>query len=157
MNEIEIIKSLITSKSDHFIFVEYKFYKKWKWLIKLSVFFNKNYISCEIFRKKYKVNKNIVIIGLKWGGRNVKRRTTGLAKESLDEKKNARCIYCNGKLNIQNATMDHIVPISKGGNNTQVNLITCCFVCNNERGDIEFTKYLRLKNEKYRNVKEIFI
>jgi hypothetical protein len=56
MNEIEIIKSLITSKSDHFIFVEYKFYKKWKWLIKLSVFFNKNYISCEIFRKKYKVN-----------------------------------------------------------------------------------------------------
>ena len=95
MNEIEIIKSLITSKNDHFIFVEYSFYKKWKWLIKLSVLFNKNYISCEIFKKKHKVLKNIVIIGLKWGGRNVKRRTTGLAKESLDEKKNARCIYCN--------------------------------------------------------------
>ena len=94
---------------------------------------------------------------MKWGGKNVKRRTTGLAKESLDEKKNARCIYCNRKLNIQNATMDHIVPISKGGNNCQVNLITCCFVCNNERGDMEFTKYLKLKNEKYRNVKEIFI
>jgi hypothetical protein len=157
MNEIEIIKSLITSKHDHFIFVEYNFYKKWKWLIKLSVLFNKNYISCEIFRRKYKIYKNIVIIGLKWGGKNVKRRTTGLAKEFLDEKKNARCIYCNRKLNIQNATMDHIVPISKGGNNCQVNLITCCFVCNNERGDIEFTKYLKLKNEKYRNVKEIFI
>lgn len=157
MNEIEIIKSLLTSKNEHFIFVEYKFYKKWWWLIKLSVLFNKNYISCEIFRKKYKLYKNIVVVGLKWNGKNVKRRTTGLAKEFLEEAKNPRCIYCYQKLNEINATTDHIIPISKGGNNCQVNLITCCTRCNNERGNVEFYKYLKLKNQKYKNQKNIFI
>ena len=157
MNDIEQLISLFKSKHEHFIFVEYSFYKKWKYLIKLIVSLNKNYIYCEIFRRRYKIYSNIVIIGLKWGGKNVKRRTSGFAKEFLQDAKNPKCIYCNCKLNSTNATTDHIIPISKGGNNTQVNLLICCVDCNSERGDKEFTKYLILKNPKYRNKNPIFI
>jgi len=150
------LSHLYHSKNEHFLFVDYNFYKKWKPLIKFIVFLNKDYISCLIFRKNYKLYKDIVIVGLKWNGRNVKRRTTGFAKDFLEETKNPRCIYCNKKLNETNATIDHIVPISKGGNNCQVNLVVVCIKCNNERGNMEFYKYLKLKNQTYKNQKNIF-
>ena len=104
--------------------------------------FNKNYISCEIFRKKYKIMENFVVIGLRDNGKNVKRRTSGFAKEHL--KKTSKCIYCGSPLNIENATTDHIVPISEKGNNCQVNLIVCCKKCNGERGNLPFMKYLKI-------------
>jgi 5-methylcytosine-specific restriction endonuclease McrA len=152
MNEIKQLISLFKSEHEHFLFVDYDFYKKWKYLIKLLISLNKNYKSCEIYRRKYKIYKNIVVIGLKWSGKKVKRRTTGFAKEFLEETKNPKCIYCNCRLNQTNATTDHIIPISKGGNNTQVNLVIVCIKCNGERGNIDFYKYLQMKNPKYKSL-----
>lgn len=133
------------------------FYSKWKWLIKIVMFLNQNYVSCEIFRRKYKIHRNFVVVGLKWSGKNVKRRTSGYAKEFVASHKNSKCLYCETKLTKENATTDHIVTISKGGNNCQVNLIVCCSACNNERGDMDFKKYLQSKNAKYSNLKRIII
>jgi len=157
MSALKQLLLLLTSKHEHFLFVDYEFYKKWNLIVKLLVRFNRHYKSCLIFRKKYKIHKDIVIVGLKWSGKNVKRRTTGFAKDFLDETKNARCIYCNCNLTPTNATTDHIVPISKGGNNTQVNFIVSCLKCNSERGDMDFYKYLKIKNKKFANIKRIFI
>jgi 5-methylcytosine-specific restriction endonuclease McrA len=157
MSDFKQLINILISKNEHFLFVDFAFYKKWKYLIRLLTLINKNYKSCEIFRKKYKIYDNIVVIGLKWSGKKVKRRTTGFAKEYLEETKNPRCIYCECKLNVTNATTDHIIPISKGGNNTQVNFIVSCLKCNSERGDTEFNKYLRVKNKKYLKSKSIFI
>lgn len=157
MIQIKELAKQLRTKHDHFIFVNWVFYKKWKYLIKFLIFINPNYLNCTIFRKQHKMHKKIVVVGLKWNGKNVKRRTSGLAKEFLSEVKNPRCIFCEKKLNTINATTDHIIPISKGGNNSQVNLITCCLDCNSERGNIEFYKYLKLKNKKYSKLKTIFI
>ena len=157
MKDIKILIGLYKSKGEHFLSVDFDFYRKWKWIIKLILFFNKEYISCEIFRNKWKFNRRFVVVGLKWGGKNVKRRTTGFAKEFLQLSKNPKCIYCECPLTIENATSDHIIPISKGGNNCQVNLIICCSECNNERGDIEFNKYLSIKNPKYKDIRTTFI
>lgn len=157
MSVINKLNSIYRNKNEHFIFVDFDFYKKWKYLIKLLVILNRNYIPCTIFRKKYKFLENIVVIGLKWNGKNVKRRTSGFAKEFILENKNLRCIYCNTKLNDNNVTTDHIIPISRGGNNCKLNLTVCCIKCNNERGDMEFYKYLRLKKTKLKNEKIIFI
>lgn len=101
--------------------------------------------------------ENFVVVGLKYSGKNVRRRTTGFAKEFLLYNKQPRCIYCNVSLRQDNATADHIVPISKGGNNTQINLVVCCKDCNNERGNTEFNEYLTLKNKRFRNIKTPFI
>jgi 5-methylcytosine-specific restriction endonuclease McrA len=157
MNIIEVIKFIRKSKDHHFISVDKEIWDKWGWLIRIAVWTNKNYVPCIIYRKKYKFLENIVVVGLKWNGKNVKRRTSGFAKEFLKENKNAKCIYCEKKLSPETATTDHIIPISEGGNNTQVNLMVCCFDCNNERGNMKFTDYLKKKNFKFKSVKRPFI
>ncbi len=157
MNIIEVVKQINKSKDQHFISVPKEFWDKWFWIIYPTVLLNKNYKSCIIYRKKYKFLTNIVVIGLKWSGQNVKRRTAGFAKDFLKTNRNAKCIYCESPLNRGNATTDHIIPISEGGTNAQVNLMVCCFNCNNERGSMKFVDYLRIKNLKYRNKKRPFV
>jgi 5-methylcytosine-specific restriction endonuclease McrA len=157
IGDIKILFSLYKQKHLHFIHVDFKFYKRWKWVIRLIMMFNPNYKGCEIFRKKYKIHTNFVVIGLKWNGKNVKRRTSGFAKDFVANNNNPECIYCECNLSNDNCTSDHIVPISNNGNNCQVNLIVCCKDCNNERGNMEFTKYLKIKNKKYKKDKYIFI
>lgn len=157
MNIFKVIKFLLTSKDQHFISVDKSLWDRWSLLIRAAVFLNKNYVPCIIYRKKYKVLENIVVVGLKWNGKNVKRRTSGFAKEFIRENPDAKCIYCETHLNESNATTDHIIPICEGGNNTQVNLMVSCFDCNNERGNMKFIDYLRLKNPKYRGQKRPFV
>jgi 5-methylcytosine-specific restriction endonuclease McrA len=150
MRIIKIIKFLAKSEHQHFISVDIKTYKRWKPIIKLAVRFNKNYKACEIHRKRFKNIENFVVVGLKYSGKKVKRRTSGFAKNFVDMNKGATCIYCEGELDHSNATADHIVPISNGGNNCQVNLIVCCKDCNAERGNSEFKSFLFRKNKKYK-------
>lgn len=157
LEDFKELKRLIKSKEDHYIGVDFDFYLRWNFIIFLIMKFKKGYISCRIFRKKYKAHYNLVVIGLKTNGKNVKRRTSGFAKEFIQESKNPKCIYCKSKLTERNATTDHIIPISDGGTNAQVNLMVCCDVCNNERGNIEFVKYFKMKNPKLKNKKYVFI
>jgi 5-methylcytosine-specific restriction endonuclease McrA len=151
------LKRIYLAKNEHFIKVDFAFYRKWKLVIKILVSFNKSYIPCEIARKKFKVHKDFIVIGLKWNGKNVKRRTIGFAKDFVNNNRNAKCIYCEKKLTLENATTDHIVPIADGGNNTQVNLMVCCQPCNSQRGTIPFNKFLKFKNVRYKGCKYTFI
>lgn len=41
------------------------------------------------------------------------------------------CAYCGRSA----STIDHVVPRSRGGEDTWENLVTCCFKCNNVKGD----------------------
>ncbi len=147
MRLFKILKFIYKAEHPHFLSVDKETYSKWSWIIKLTMRLNKGYKSCEIFRKKYKVMEDFVVIGLKYNGKNVKRRTSGFAKEFIDENLNADCIYCDKKLNKVNATADHIIPISEGGNNCQVNLVVCCKDCNNERGNMDFHTYMSIKRK----------
>jgi len=147
MRLIKILKFIYRAKHPHFLSVDKETYFKWKIPIRITMNLNKNYKSCEIFRKKYKVMEDFVVIGLKYNGKNVKRRTSGFAKEFLDENVGANCIYCDTELDKENATADHIIPISDGGNNCQVNLVVCCKDCNNERGNMDFKTYISIKKK----------
>jgi hypothetical protein len=153
---LEILKLLYwiyRQKHQHFISVSSKTWRRWRIPLSIIVILNPNYKFFVIHRKKYKSLKNFVVIGLKWNGKNVKRRTTGFAKEYIKKNRGIKCVYCECDITEDNATTDHIIPISKGGNNSQVNLMICCFDCNNERGNDEFKQYLRKKNPKYRTVR----
>ena len=155
-DDFKKLKKIYNSKTEHFLKVDFVFYKKWKLIIKILIKFNKNYVPCEIARKKFKNHRNFIVIGLKWNGKNVKRRTIGFGKDFVANNKNAKCIYCETKLTDINATADHVVPISVGGNNCQVNLIVCCQPCNSERGTTPFNVYIKKKNAKYKKAKYIF-
>lgn len=49
------------------------------------------------------------------------------------ERDDYRCKYCNKKLTRMTATLDHIQPVSKGGDNSCNNLVTACLQCNSRR------------------------
>ena len=43
------------------------------------------------------------------------------------------CHHCGGKFAAADLTMDHLVPIIRGGKSTKGNLVTSCRRCNSER------------------------
>ena len=69
----------------------------------------------------------------------------GISRE-LREKIYARdgrnCIEC-GKTNWK-LTIDHLIPIDKGGTNDEWNLATMCEKCNSEKSNLIIDKFVRL-------------
>ena len=48
---------------------------------------------------------------------------------------NYTCQYCGDNLTVNQCTIDHVVPISKGGKTTWHNVVTACYPCNNSKGN----------------------
>lgn len=40
------------------------------------------------------------------------------------------CHYCGRKVGAENLTLDHVVPVSRGGRSTRGNCVPCCRECN---------------------------
>lgn len=45
-----------------------------------------------------------------------------------------RCFYCNKKLSRKNQTMDHFIPMSRGGPDKPKNRVWSCAICNRDKG-----------------------
>ena len=43
------------------------------------------------------------------------------------------CYYCHGHFAPEELTMDHIVPVARGGKSTRGNIAACCKECNNRK------------------------
>ena len=43
------------------------------------------------------------------------------------------CYYCRQKFAPEELTMDHIVPVARGGKSTRGNIVPCCKECNNRK------------------------
>ena len=46
-----------------------------------------------------------------------------------------RCQYCGEKKGVGELTLDHILPRSRGGDNSPINVVTACVKCNNRKSD----------------------
>lgn len=53
------------------------------------------------------------------------------------------CQYCESQLARRQATIDHVVPLSKGGKTKWTNIVTACAPCNSNKGDKLFPKPIR--------------
>jgi len=56
-----------------------------------------------------------------------------------------RCYYCNAQVHPKELTMDHIVPIIRGGKSIRSNIVAACKECNNKKKyllPIEWEEYL---------------
>jgi 5-methylcytosine-specific restriction endonuclease McrA len=56
------------------------------------------------------------------------------------------CHYCGGSTPPKELTMDHIVPIARGGRSTKGNLVPACKQCNNKKKQLlpmEWESYLQ--------------
>ncbi len=61
------------------------------------------------------------------------------------------CHYCGRSTRPAELTMDHIVPLARGGNTTKGNVVPACKTCNNRKKHLlpmEWERYL----EGFRNV-----
>ncbi len=51
----------------------------------------------------------------------------------LDVLAKGLCHYCNQKFDPKNLTMDHVVPLARGGASTQNNIVPSCRSCNSSK------------------------
>ncbi|MFO8048902.1 MAG: HNH endonuclease [Desulfosudaceae bacterium] len=96
-----------------------------------------------------------------WGGINdpddIKReknkarelRQSQWWKRRLDK---GRCYYCGRPFPPDQLTMDHVVPLARGGKTTKGNVVPACKTCNTEKKQrlpVEWEAYLEwLQNEE---------
>ncbi len=45
-----------------------------------------------------------------------------------------RCYYCERQFPKEQLTMDHVVPLARGGKSSKKNCVVCCKECNNSKG-----------------------
>lgn len=52
-----------------------------------------------------------------------------------------RCVYCGSRLGIESATLDHVIPLSRGGSHNPGNLVSACQPCNQLKGSLLPTEF----------------
>lgn len=60
-----------------------------------------------------------------------------------------RCYYCQQTVPYKEITMDHLVPLTRGGRSTRDNLVPSCKSCNNQKKNmlpLEWEEYLDTLN-----------
>lgn len=61
------------------------------------------------------------------------------------------CYYCGTSVGYKNLTMDHVIPLSRGGRSTKDNLVPCCKDCNNQKKSslpVEWDEYMENLSKK---------
>lgn len=61
-------------------------------------------------------------------------QTDGYSREAIFERDGWRCWLCGLQLDPNNATIDHVIPIAAGGDDTAANVRAACSPCNSRRG-----------------------
>jgi 5-methylcytosine-specific restriction endonuclease McrA len=55
------------------------------------------------------------------------------------------CAYCNGHFAARDLTMDHVVPVARGGRSTKGNVVPACKSCNNKKKLLTPAEQLMMK------------
>ena len=77
-----------------------------------------------------------------------RKGSQGIKKRLLRDRKNRKCCYCGRYLRTNEATLEHVIPISKGGYTKKNNCKIACRKCNEEKGSMALGTYMQMKREK---------
>lgn len=77
-----------------------------------------------------------------------KEKAKKLKKTAWWKRKKSKgiCYYCKRKFKPNELTMDHRIPLSRGGESIKENLVPCCKECNHKKKyllPIEWEEYLK--------------
>jgi len=64
-----------------------------------------------------------------------------------------QCHYCRARVHPKKLTMDHVVPVTRGGRSTRSNVVPCCKDCNSRKQYLvpsEWQEYLNELAERSR-------
>jgi hypothetical protein len=90
-----------------------------------------NFVTLRTVSGEYYVPKIIVLKSNFGMSFFLKRKIVQPTKRNIFSRDSNKCGYCGKKA----TTLDHVVPTSKGGQNTWDNLVAACHHCNNSKGD----------------------
>jgi hypothetical protein len=133
LKEKDILTAIETLKQNNLIYLYTINGQKYAWIIKFRVY--------QRIDKPQQPNNPIASIQNKE------------FKEAIFKRDGYRCHLCKrtcdpfGKLNVvasNVASIDHIIPQSKGGGHYPSNLITACISCNKGRGNKSVSEYLEI-------------
>jgi 5-methylcytosine-specific restriction protein A len=65
------------------------------------------------------------------------------------------CYYCQSQVGLEQLTMDHVVPLSRGGKSKKGNIVPACKECNNKKRHmlpIEWEEYLESLTRRSRDI-----
>lgn len=65
-----------------------------------------------------------------------RHRMTALTNSSLFQRDRYMCAYCGGIFDKSVLTCDHVMPVSKGGKNAWMNVVTACKPCNGMKANL---------------------
>ncbi len=72
--------------------------------------------------------------------------TEPCVKRTIYDRQNGLCAYCGQRRQLKRMTVDHIIPLSKGGTDSLDNLQCTCKKCNGLKDNMtphEFTGFIR--------------
>jgi 5-methylcytosine-specific restriction endonuclease McrA len=64
-----------------------------------------------------------------------RREASGMKRMRIYMRDKYRCQYCGARKGVSELTIDHILPRSRGGDNSPVNIVTACVPCNNRKSN----------------------
>ena len=64
-----------------------------------------------------------------------KRKARELRKSQwwLQQLQKGLCHYCGKQFSPEKLTMDHVVPVARGGKSAKGNIVSCCKACNSDK------------------------
>ena len=71
------------------------------------------------------------------GNGSARRKLSEHERQYVYKKYNGTCVYCGQSVMFPYMTVDHIIPLSKGGTNEFSNLQLTCQKCNRIKGDLK--------------------
>lgn len=63
------------------------------------------------------------------------QRGVRLSRENIFLRDQHKCQYCEKKVPVKELTLDHVMPVSRGGGKTWENLVAACHKCNHKKGN----------------------
>lgn len=64
-----------------------------------------------------------------------RREASGMRRARIYMRDKFRCQYCGERKTSGELTLDHILPRSRGGDNSPLNVVTACVSCNQRKGN----------------------
>jgi 5-methylcytosine-specific restriction endonuclease McrA len=67
--------------------------------------------------------------------RRIPHQTRALSRKNILMRDRYTCQYCHKTLPSGELTLDHVIPRSRAGESAWENLVACCHLCNNRKGN----------------------
>ena len=78
-------------------------------------------------------------------------RTVKFSRFNIIFRDNFECQYCGMGGSVKDLTIDHVIPVSRGGQNTWENVVAACGPCNSRKGNKLLREMgVKLKRDPYK-------